>query len=258
MHPATRCAPDVYQGAPTSVTLFLSAAPKIAAMGMAFRLLTLGLGDLSFEWQQILLIISLLSVAIGNIVAVVQTNIKRLFAYSAISHLGYALFGILAATTAGYTAALYYALVYSLMSVAAFGLLILMSRDGMEIENIDDLKGLNKRSPWLALMMMIVMFSMAGVPPTAGFFIKLLVLKALVDANMTWVAVLGLLFAVIGAYYYIKVVKVMYFDKQQEEIRPPVLSLATRVIFSLNCLMLLYLGLFPTGLLLACSKAFIN
>lgn len=248
-------APDVYEGAPTSVTLFISTAPKIAAVAMALRLLTIGLPNIVIEWQQILLVISLLSAAIGNLVAVVQSNLKRMFAYSAISHMGYALFGILAATTAGYTAALYYVLVYSLMTVAAFGLLVLLSRDGAEVETLDDLKGLNKRNPWIAFMMMIVMFSMAGVPPTVGFLIKLLVLKALMDVHMTWVAVAGLLFAVIGAYYYIKIVKVMYFDDAHDA-KPLMLSGPTQLVFSLNCLSLLYLGLFPSGLLTACMNAF--
>ena len=147
-------APDVYQGAPSSVTLFISTAPKIAALGMAFRLLTIGLIDMTVQWQQIILVMSLLSAGLGNLFAVVQTSIKRLFAYSAISHIGYALFGILAASAAGYSAALYYILVYSLMSAAAFGLIVLLSTQGMEIDRIEDLKGLNKRSPWLAFMML--------------------------------------------------------------------------------------------------------
>ncbi|MFI4963672.1 MAG: NADH-quinone oxidoreductase subunit NuoN, partial [Legionellales bacterium] len=223
-------APDVYQGAPSSVTLFISAAPKIAALGMAFRLLTLGLIDVTTQWQQIVLVMALLSTGLGNLFAVVQTSIKRLLAYSAISHIGYALFGLLAANAAGYSASLYYILVYSIMSVAAFGLIVLMSNHGMEIDNIEDLKGLSKRSPWLAFMMLIVMFSMAGVPPTVGFFSKLLVLKALVDVHLTWVAVLGLLFTVIGAYYYVRIVKVMYFD-QPVSGEPIVLSKMNTVIY---------------------------
>ena len=249
-------APDVYQGAPTSVTLFISAAPKIAALGMTLRLLTLGLADAAAQWQQLVLVMALLSTAIGNLFAVVQTNIKRLFAYSAIAHVGYALFGILAGTEAGYGAALYYILVYSLMSVAAFGLIVLLSKQGLEIENISDLKGLNKRNPWLAFMMMIVMFSMAGVPPTVGFFTKLLVLKALVDVNLMWVAVLGLLFAVIGAYYYIRIVKVMYFEDMPENAALVTTPRALTLVYSLNCLSLIYLGIFPAQLINACVNAF--
>ncbi|VEG91398.1 NADH-quinone oxidoreductase subunit NuoN [Legionella spiritensis] len=248
-------APDVYQGAPTSVTLFLSAGPKIAAIGMALRLLTLGLVDITAQWQLLILVMALLSTGLGNLFAVAQSNIKRLFAYSAISHIGYALFGILAANEAGYAAALYYVLIYSVMTLGAFGLVILLSSQGMEIENIDDLKGLSKRNPWMAFMMMIVLFSMAGVPPTVGFFAKLLVLKALVDVHLTWVAVLGLLFAVVGAYYYIRVIKVMYFDDAKDS-TPMTISYSSQIVFSLNCLSLLYLGLFPTSLINACINAF--
>lgn len=248
-------APDVYQGAPTSVTLFLSAAPKIAAIGMTLRLLTLALVDISAQWQQLLLIMALLSTGFGNLFAIAQNNIKRLLAYSAISHVGYALFGILTATEAGYAAALYYVLVYSIMTVAAFGLIVLLSNHGLEVENIDDLKGLNKRNPWMAFLMLIVMFSMAGVPPTVGFFTKLLVLKALVDVHLTWVAVLGLLFAVVGAYYYVRIVKVMYFDDAKDN-APVQISTSSQIFYSINCLSLLYLGIFPSGLISACINAF--
>lgn len=250
-------APDVYQGAPTSVTLLISTAPKIAALAMAFRLLNIGLVDMSAQWQHIVLVMALLSAAIGNLLAVVQTSIKRLLAYSAISHMGYALFGILAATAAGYAASLYYIVIYALMSAAAFGLVVLMSSHGMEVDCIDDLKGLSKRNPWLALMMLIVMFSMAGVPPTVGFFTKLLVLKALVDAQLVWVAVLGLVFTVIGAYYYLRIVKVMYFDKPATT-ESIVIRKGAAIIYSVNCFSLLYLGLFPSTLITLCMNAFIN
>jgi NADH-quinone oxidoreductase subunit N len=248
-------APDVYSGAPTSVTLFISAAPKIAALGMMLRLLTLGLVDLAAQWQMLILVMALLSTGLGNLLAVAQTNIKRLFAYSAISHSGYALFGILAATTAGYSASVYYMLIYSITSAAAFGLIVLMSQHGLEVETIDDLKGLSKRNPWLAFMMMIILFSMAGVPPTVGFFAKLLVLKALVDVHMTWVAVLGLVFAVIGAFYYLRIIKVMYFD-EASDLTPVRLPRLTTLIFSANGLALLYLGIFPGALIGACISAF--
>lgn len=248
-------APDVYQGAPSSVTLFISCAPKIAALGMALRIITIATVSLKAETQQLILVMALLSTGIGNLLAVTQTNIKRLFAYSAIAHIGYALFGILAATKAGYAASLYYILVYSLMSVAAFGLIVLLSRNGVELENVDDLKGLNKRNPWISFMMMIVLFSMAGVPPTVGFFTKLAVLKSLVDVGMTWVAVLGLLFAVIGAYYYIRIIKVMYFD--DTNVTTPIkLPVSSNILYSLNCLSLLFMGLFPSALLTACMNAF--
>ncbi len=249
--------PDVYQGAPTCVTLFIGAAPKIAALGMALRILALGLPDIASQWQQLVLIMALLSTGAGNLLAIAQSNIKRLLAYSAISHMGYALFGILAATAAGYSAALYYVLVYAITSAAAFGLIVLMSRSGVEIEAVDDLKGLNKRNPWLAFMLMLVMLSMAGIPPLVGFFTKLLVLKALIDAQMTWVAILGLIFAVIGAFYYLRIIKVMYFDEPVDP-APVKLSSTITLVFSANCLSLLYLGIFPGALIGACINAFIS
>lgn len=249
-------APDVYQGAPTPVTLFISAAPKIAALAVTLRLLTTALSDITPQWQQMILVMALLSTGLGNLLAVTQTQIKRLLAYSAISHIGYALFGILAATAAGFAASLYYILVYALMTVAAFGLVVLLSRNGVEIDKIEDLRGLNKRNPWLAFLMMIVMFSMAGVPPTVGFFTKLLVLKALIDVNMIGVAVAGLFFAVIGAYYYIKVIMVMYFKDPVAEVQPIEIPLTTRVVFSINALSLLYLGIFPSGLINLCTQVF--
>ncbi|AHE68244.1 proton-translocating NADH-quinone oxidoreductase, chain N [Legionella oakridgensis ATCC 33761 = DSM 21215] len=248
-------APDVYQGAPSSVTLFISSAPKIAAVGMALRILVFGLADIAPQWQHLILIMALLSTGAGNLLAIAQNNIKRLFAYSAISHMGYSLFGILAANADGYAASLYYVLVYALMSAAAFGLIVLLSREGVEIEQVDDLKGLNKRNPWIAFMMMIILFSMAGVPPAVGFFAKLLVLKALVDVQLTWVAVLGLVFAVIGAFYYLRVVKVMYFDEAVDSI-PVQISGFAKVVFSANCLSLLYFGIFPGALIAACVNAF--
>ncbi len=248
-------APDVYQGAPTSVTLFISSAPKIAAIGMTLRILTLGLPDIAAQWQQLILVMALLSTGAGNLIAIAQTNLKRLFAYSAISHMGYALFGILAATSAGYAAALYYVLIYAIMSAAAFGLIVLLSRDGVELEDIDDLKGLNKKSPWIAFMMMILLFSMAGVPPTVGFFTKLLVLKALVDVHLTWVATLGLAFAVVGAFYYLRIIKVMYFE-DATDVKPVKFSRGTQLLFSVNCLSLLYFGIFPGALVSACVNAF--
>lgn len=248
-------APDVYQGAPTPVALFISAAPKIAAIGMALRILVDGMAITAPQWQQVILVMALLSTGLGNLLAIAQTNIKRLFAYSAISHMGYALFGILAGTNQGYAAALYYVLIYSVMSAAGLGLVTLMSRSGSEIENIEDLKGLNKRSPWLAFLMMIVLFSMAGVPPTVGFFTKLLVLKALVDAQMTWVAVVGLAFAVIGAFYYLRIIKVMYFEAPELE-SCVTLQPWSKLIYSINGLALLYLGIFPGALVAACIRAF--
>lgn len=248
-------APDVYQGAPNSVTLFISAGPKIAAVSMIYRLLTLGLVDITVQWQQIILVMALLSTGLGNMLAVVQTTIKRLLAYSAIAHMGYVLFGILAANAAGYSASLYYILVYSITSVAAFGLVVLLSNQGREIDEINDLKGLSKRNPWLAFMMLIVLLSLAGIPPTVGFFTKLLVLKALIDVHMTWVAVVGVLFTVIGAYYYLRIIKIMYFD-EPEDFAPITIGKGNTLFYSLNCLSLLFLGLFPGALITVCINAF--
>ena len=249
-------APDVYDGAPTTTTLFISAAPKIAALGILLRLLTLNWGDLVVQWQHLILVLALLSTGLGNILAIVQTNIKRLLAYSAISHAGYALFGVLAATAEGYGAALYYILVYALMSVGAFGLLVLLSRDGREILHIDDLRGLSRRQPWLAFLMMLILFSMAGVPPMVGFLTKLLVLKALVDVGLLWVAVLGLLFAVVGTFYYLRIIKVMYFDEALDNTVHAAIPYSTQFVFSMNGLSLLYLGIFPSALIAACLAVF--
>jgi NADH-quinone oxidoreductase subunit N len=248
-------APDVYDGAPTAVTLFLSAAPKIAALGMAVRVLTFALHDLVLVWHHMILIMAVASIVVGNVLAIVQKNIKRLLAYSTISHMGYALLGLLAATPAGYAASVFYVVVYALMAVGAFGLIVLMSRSGLEIESIYDLNGLNKRSPWLAFMMLIILFSMAGVPPTVGFFAKLLVLKAVIDAQLIWVAVFGLIFAVIGSYYYLYIIKIMYFDDAKDK-NPVFLPRTAAALFSANALSLLYFGILPSGLIAACIRVF--
>ncbi len=233
----------------------MSAAPKIAAIGMTIRVLSFALHDLVGVWHDMVMILAIASIIVGNILAIAQKNIKRLLAYSTISHMGYALFGMLAANAAGYAAALFYVLIYSLMSVGAFGLLVLMSRSGAEVEMVEDLCGLNKRSPWLAFMMMIILFSMAGVPPTVGFFAKLLVLKSLVDVNLIWVAVLGLVFAVIGSYYYLYIIKVMYFDEAKDK-SPVFLPRTAAALFSANALSLLYFGIMPGALIALCIKAF--
>lgn len=246
--------PDVYEGAPSSVVLLIGAAPKIAGIGMAIRLLVFAMPNLMSQWQQIILVMALLSAVLGNILALVQTNLKRLFAYSAISHSGYALFGLLAGTSFGYASTVYYALIYALTSVAVFGFLVLLSSKDFEFERIDDLKGLNQRNPWLALMLMIVLFSLAGVPPTVGFFAKLLVLKALIGSGMLWLAVVGLFFAVVGAYYYIRLIKMMYFDDALDQ-RPLLLGHLDTALYSVNALLLLYLGIFPAGLIYACIDA---
>ncbi|MBP1472947.1 NADH-quinone oxidoreductase subunit NuoN [Frateuria sp. MAH-13] len=249
--------PDVYQGAPTSVTTFIASTSKIAAFGMAYRLLESGMGGMAGQWQMMLAVLAVVSLAIGNLVAIVQTNLKRLLAYSTISHMGFLLLGLVNAGPEGYAAAMFYAICYALMSTAAFGVILALARAGFECEEIDDFKGLNQRSPWMAFLMMLAMFSLAGVPPLFGFFAKLLVLKAAIDAGMMWLALVGVVFAIIGLYYYLRVVKVMYFDKPAEglEVRPQADGFL-RTVLSLNALVLLALGLYWGPLLGWCRSAF--
>lgn len=247
--------PDVYQGAPTAVTLFLGSAPKIAAFALAIRLLVDGMGGLVAQWQDMLIILAVLSMALGNLVAIAQTNIKRMLAYSTISHVGFIFLGLLAGTDKGFSAAMFYAIVYALTAAGGFGVITMLSRKGFDAENIHDLKGLNDRSPWLAFMMMLILFSMAGVPPTVGFFAKLFVLEAVVSIDLVWLAAVAVFFSIIGAFYYIRAVKVMYFDSPIDD-TPLVASMDTRVMMSINGLAMLGFGLFPAALLGACQAAF--
>jgi NADH-quinone oxidoreductase subunit N len=249
--------PDVYHGAPTAVVAFLGSAPKIAAFALAMRLLVDGLAELNGGWQGwqgMLIILAVLSMGVGNLIAIAQTNIKRMLAYSTISHVGFIMLGILAGTNEGYTAAMFYTLVYALMSAGAFGIIIALSRKGFEAENLDDMKGLNQRNPWFAGMMLLLMFSMAGVPPTVGFFAKLFVLDAVVSVDLTWLALVGVAFSIIGAFYYIRVVKLIYFDQPEDE-TPLSIGVDTQVMLSINGLSMLVLGLFPAGLLTLCANA---
>jgi len=204
--------PDVYQGSPSSVTAYLAAAPKIAAFAMVIRLLSDTLGMAHEQWQMMLVILALASVALGNIVAIAQSNIKRMLAYSTISHMGFFLFGIIAGTAAGYGASLFYVLIYAVMSAGSFGVILLLSGPDYESDKIEDFKGLAQRSPLMAFLMMMLMFSMAGIPPFAGFFAKMSVLLSLIDADLVWVAIVAVLLAVIGAFYYLRIIKTMYFD----------------------------------------------
>lgn len=244
--------PDVYQGSPTAVTIYLGAAPKIAAFAMLMRLLTDGLGALHVQWQDILIILSVASMAIGNLVAIVQTNIKRMLAYSTISHVGFLMLGVIAVTKDGYASAMFYTLVYTLMALGAFGMILLMSRFGFESEMLDDFRGLNQRSPWFAFIMLIFMFSMAGVPPFVGFWAKLAVLKAIVAQDMIWLAVVAVAFSVIGAFYYLRIVKLMYFDTPQEsqELEG---TTDLRILLSINGIAILVLGFKPDLLLAVCN-----
>jgi NADH-quinone oxidoreductase subunit N len=247
--------PDVYHGAPTAVTLFIGSAPKIAAFAMLMRLLVDGLMGLHAQWEGILIILAVLSMGIGNLLAIAQGNIKRMLAYSTISHVGFLILGALTGTQSGFASSMFYTLVYVLMSLGGFGIVMLLSRKGFEAENLDDYKGLNSRSPWYAFMMLILMFSMAGVPPFLGFWAKLVVLQEVIAADMMWLAIVGVVFSVIGAFYYLRIVKLMYFD-QPEDTAPLVSSLDTRLMLSLNSLAVLGLGLFPGGLLTVCQAAF--
>jgi NADH-quinone oxidoreductase subunit N len=249
--------PDIYQGAPTSVALYIGSAPKLAAFALVMRVLVDGLGGLQADWQQMLIVLAVLSMALGNLVAIAQSNIKRMLAYSTISHIGFLLLGILAGTPAGYAASMFYAIVYVLMAVGAFGVVILLSRTGFEAEHIDDFKGLNDRSPWLAFVMMVVMMSMAGIPFLAGFYAKWVVLQAVVDIGLVWLAIVGVLFSVIGAFYYLRVVKCIYFDKpEQSEVIE--IGRDVEIAISANGLLLIVLGLYPTGLMAWCAAALLN
>ena len=236
--------PDVYQGAPTAVTLFIGSAPKIAAFAMMIRLLVDGLSGLQSQWQDMLIILAVLSLAVGNLFAIAQTNIKRMLAYSTISHMGFLMLGVLTGSSGGYAAAMFYTISYTLMSLAAFGMVVLLSRTGFEAERIDDFKGLNERSSWFALLMMFVMLSMAGVPVFLGFWAKLFVLKELVHSGLTWLAVIAVVFSVIGAFYYLRIIKLMYFDKA-EDTNPIKQNLDLRFALSLNSLGILAVGVMP-------------
>jgi NADH-quinone oxidoreductase subunit N len=248
--------PDVYHGAPTAVTLIIGSAPKLAAFAFIMRLLAQGLGaeELVQEWRQMLTLMAVLSLAIGNITAIAQTNLKRMLAYSTIGHMGFLLLGVLAGDLPGYSAGMFYVVVYVLMNLGSFGMILLLSRAGFEAENLDDFKGLNQRSPWYAFIMLLLMFSMAGVPPTVGFYAKLAVLQAVVNAGYVWLAVLAVLLSVVGAFYYLRVVKLMYFDAPQDAspIEPRV---DVRLLMGANGLAMLVFGVMPEPLMGLCQLA---
>lgn len=252
--------PDVYQGARTPVTLFISTAPKLASFALAWRVMVEGLGGLHGSWQDMVIVLSVLSLAVGNVAAIAQTNLKRMLAYSTISHVGFILMGFIAGTPQGLSAAMFYTIAYAFMAAAAFGMIILLSREGFEAENIADFKGLNARDPWFALMMLMIMFSMAGIPLFVGFYAKLVVLESVLDAGLVWLAVLGVFFAVIGAFYYLRVIWFMYFSEAEEsaegEIGTEALEAPTglRIAVSMNALLLLAFGLFPGALLDLCGS----
>jgi len=257
--------PDVYHGAPAPIALFIASAPKLATFAMAMRLLVGGLLGLSDQWQLMLMFLAVLSIALGNLAAIAQTNIKRMLGYSAISHMGFLALGLLSGVVEGdphgalnaYSSAMFYAVVYVLMSLAAFGLVALLSREGIEAEHISDFQGLNKRSPWLAALMGLTMFSMAGVPFFVGFWAKLSVLQAVVQAGYLWLAVFAVVFSLIGAFYYLRIIKVMYFDEPQV-LSPVGGPLDARVLLSVNGLLIIGFGLFPEQLMRLCAMSMIT
>ncbi|MGH8798939.1 MAG: NADH-quinone oxidoreductase subunit NuoN [Casimicrobiaceae bacterium] len=246
--------PDVYEGAPTAMTLFVGSAPKLAAFGFMTRLLVGALAGTAFDWQGMLLILSLLSMIAGNLIAISQTNIKRMLAYSTIANMGYMLMGFLAANINGYSAAMFYVITYVMTTLVSFGMVMLLSRAGFEADRLDDFKGLNQRSPWYAFLMLLTMFSLAGIPPTVGFYAKFAVIEAAVDVGLVWLAVVAVLASLVGAFYYLRIVKLMYFDDPLDD--APIESRAdTRTLLSINGLALLLLGIFPQWLLGMCVVA---
>ncbi|MCD6039182.1 MAG: nuoN [Gammaproteobacteria bacterium] len=248
--------PDVYDGAPTSVTLFIASAPKIAAFCITMRILVQALPMLSPAWSSILVVVAVLSMFSGNLLAIAQTNIKRMLAYSSIAHIGYTLLGIISGPTSatGYSAAMFYITTYVIVAAGAFAIIALLSKQGIELDQLDDYRGLNARHPWLAFMMLLLMFSMAGVPPTVGFFAKLGLLAALVEAHYVWLAALALLFAIIGAYYYLRIVMLMYFEEPREDLRSNRIAISPGITtaITLNGMAALILGLLPSALIDVC------
>jgi NADH-quinone oxidoreductase subunit N len=245
--------PDVYHGAPTPVTLFIGSAPKIASYVLAIRVLAEGLDAMVASWQTMLIGLSVLSMIIGNVVAIAQTNLKRMLAYSTISHVGFILLGILAGTPDGYRAAMFYTITYVIMSIGSFAMILLLSRQGFEADRIEDFKGLNRKSPWFAAVMMMLMFSTAGVPPFLGFWAKLAVLGAVVNVDLVWLAAVAVVLSVVAAFYYLRVIKVMYFDEPADSVVVDAGG-TLRVLLSINGLAVLVLGIFPGALMDLCAR----
>ncbi len=244
--------PDVYQGAPTAMTMLIGTAPKLAAFAFVMRILVEGLQPLMVHWSGMLVILAVLSMAVGNISAIAQTNLKRMFAYSTIAHMGFLLVGVLSGGIEGYGSAMFYAVVYVLMSLGGFGMIMLLSREGFEADNLNDFKGLNQRSPWLAFMMLLLMFSMAGVPPTVGFYAKFSVLNAAVQAGHIPLVIMAVLFSLIGAFYYLRIVKLMYFDAPESHERI-YMQPDSSLLISINGLAVLALGILPGTLMSVCA-----
>lgn len=246
--------PDVYHGAPTPVTLFLGTASKLGALALTLRLLTDAVPALAAQWQQMLMVLVVLSLAIGNVAAIAQTNLKRMLAYSTVAHMGFFVLGLMGPAAVGPAAALFYMLTYALTALAAFGMVLLLSRAGFEADAISDFRGLAQRAPWAALAFMVVLFSLAGVPPTVGFYAKLAVIGAAVDGGLAWLAVYAVLASVVGAFYYLRVIKVMYFDAPEGDVALE--GHGMRAVLAVNGALVLALGLFPGPLLALCRAAF--
>ncbi len=253
--------PDVYQGSPSISTLLISGAPKLAAFAIMIRLLVDGLFVMAFDWQQMLMVLAIASLAIGNLTAIAQTSLKRMLAYSTIAQMGFMLLGFLSGVVGedtgnaaqAYSSAMFYSVSYVLTTLGTFGVIMVMSRRGFEVENISDLAGLNKRAPWLALVMLLLMFSLAGIPPMVGFAAKLAVLKALLATGQVWLAVYAVMFSLVGAFYYIRVVKTMYFEAPTDE-SDIVAGADARAVLGLNGFAVLLLGLVPAPLMAYCAQ----
>ena len=246
--------PDVYEGSPTCVTVFIGTASKLAAFALAMRLLPEALSASQPDWSQMLVVLSVLSIAIGNVVAIAQTNLKRMLAYSTISHIGFILLGILSGTEQGYQAAMFYMVSYVIVASGAFGMILLLARQGFEADKLVDFKGLNARSPWFAGMMAILMFSLAGLPPFVGFWAKLGVIQAVLNVNLVWLGVVAVLFSVVGAFYYLRIVKLMYFD-EPTDMTALGGSILMRTVLSANALLVFGLGVAPAALIAICQRA---
>lgn len=247
--------PDTYHGAPTPISLFIGSAPKIAAFGMCWRMLDIALGPAYGQTQLMLAVLAALSLGVGNLFAIAQANLKRMLAYSTISHVGFLFIGLAAGGPDGYAAALFYAISYAVMSAAAFGAIVMLARKGFEADRIEDFRGLNARNPWMALLVLLIMASLAGVPVLLGFWAKVAVLRAALESGLLWLAIVGIVFAVIGAFYYLRVIKVMYFDQPTSE-PVTVRGGALQAVFSINALALLGLGLFWSPMMEWCQRAF--
>ncbi|MBI5918137.1 MAG: NADH-quinone oxidoreductase subunit NuoN [Nitrosomonadales bacterium] len=244
--------PDVYHGAPTAMTMLISTAPKLAAFAFTMRILADGLQPLMIHWSGMLVILAMLSIALGNVAAIAQTNLKRMFAYSTIAHMGFLLLGVLSGGIEGYGSAMFYAVVYVLMSMGGFGMILLLSREGFEADKLSDFKGLNQRSPWLAFMMLLLMFAMAGVPPTVGFYAKFAVLEAVVQTGHIPLAIFAVMFSLIGAFFYLRIVKLMYFDTPESH-EPINMQPDTALLISINSIAVLLLGILPGTLMSVCA-----